>query len=61
VAVTGNDYMPAFYLMAAALVSIGPILSIPETARASIAGTGRPGTSWSAPARRDHHLSTHPR
>jgi MHS family proline/betaine transporter-like MFS transporter len=45
VAVTGNDYMPAFYLMAAALVSIGPILSIPETARASIAGTGRPGTS----------------
>jgi MFS transporter, MHS family, proline/betaine transporter len=45
ISVTGNDYMPAFYLMAAALVSIGPILSIPETARSSIRGVARPGTT----------------
>ena len=45
ISVTGNDYMPAFYLMAAALVSIGPILSIPETARMSIRGIARPGTT----------------
>ncbi|GAA4979400.1 MFS transporter [Actinopolymorpha pittospori] len=45
ISATGNEFVPAFYLMLAAVVSIGPILSIPETARASIHGTTRPGTT----------------
>lgn len=36
---TGNVYMPAFYLMAAAAVSITPMLLIKETARQPLRGT----------------------
>lgn len=39
VGVTSNDYMPAFYLMGAAAVSIIPILLIKETARQPLRGT----------------------
>jgi MFS transporter, MHS family, proline/betaine transporter len=45
ISVTGNDLMPAYYLIVAALISIGPILIIPETAGSSIKGTRRPGTT----------------
>jgi MFS transporter, MHS family, proline/betaine transporter len=45
IAVTGNDLVPAFYLIIAALVSIVPILSIPETAGVPIGGAERPGTT----------------
>ena len=60
ISVTGNDYMPAFYLMAAALVSIGPILSIPETARASIRGVARPGGYGSGAGVREPFGTAHP-
>jgi MFS transporter, MHS family, proline/betaine transporter len=43
ISVTGNDLMPAYYLIVAALISIGPILIIAETAGSSIKGTRRPG------------------
>lgn len=45
ISVTGNDLAPAFYLIAAGLVSVLPILSIPETAGVSLRGTSRPGTA----------------
>lgn len=39
VSVTGSDFMPAFYLMAAALVSFVPVLLMRETARQPLRGT----------------------
>lgn len=39
---TGNPYMPAFYMIAAGLISLGPILIMAETARTSLRGKGRP-------------------
>jgi MHS family proline/betaine transporter-like MFS transporter len=37
----GTDYVPAYYLMLAALVAIGPLLLIPETAGVPIEQAGR--------------------
>ena len=36
---TGNDFMPAFYLMAAAAIAIIPIIMMKETARQPLRGT----------------------
>jgi MHS family proline/betaine transporter-like MFS transporter len=45
IAGTGNDLIPAYYLMAAAAIAIVPILIMPETARLSIQHpTNIPGT-----------------
>ncbi len=43
IAMTGNDLMPAFYMMAASAVGAVALMFVPETARASIRGTGVPG------------------
>ena len=43
IAITGNDLVPAFYMMAACVVGAVALLFVPETARASIRGTGVPG------------------
>jgi MFS transporter, MHS family, proline/betaine transporter len=46
ISVTGNNYVPAFYLIVAGLIAIVPILLIPETARVSlrrISPTATPG------------------
>jgi MHS family proline/betaine transporter-like MFS transporter len=43
IAMTGNDLMPAFYMMAASAVGALALMFVPETARASIRGTGVPG------------------
>ncbi|MGZ4429908.1 MAG: MFS transporter [Nocardioidaceae bacterium] len=43
ISVTGNDLMPAYYMMAACVVGAVALLFVPETARASIRGTGIPG------------------
>lgn len=43
IAVTGSDLVPAFYMMAASAVGAIALLFVPETARASIRGTGVPG------------------
>ncbi|MFD0901388.1 MFS transporter [Actinomadura sediminis] len=40
ISVTGSNYVPAFYLMLAALVAFVPILKIPETARVPIDRVG---------------------
>jgi MHS family proline/betaine transporter-like MFS transporter len=37
--VTGNDYVPAYYLMAAAAIAIVPIMLMKETARQPLRGT----------------------
>lgn len=42
IAETGNNFMPAFYLMGAALIAIVPILLIRETAGASLPGSVTP-------------------
>lgn len=39
IVVTGNNFMPAFYLMGAAAIAIVPILMIRETAQAPLPGT----------------------
>jgi MHS family proline/betaine transporter-like MFS transporter len=47
---TGNNYMPAFYLMIAGLIAIVPILRIPETAKVSlnkVAPSATPGVGGS--------------
>ncbi|NMI00875.1 MFS transporter [Pseudonocardia sp. K10HN5] len=45
ISATGNDLMPAFYLMLAAAVAIVPLILMPETSRISIAHPTRiPGT-----------------
>jgi MHS family proline/betaine transporter-like MFS transporter len=43
IALTGNDLVPAFSMMAACVVGAAALLFVPETARASIRGTGVPG------------------
>jgi MHS family proline/betaine transporter-like MFS transporter len=43
IALTGSDLVPAFYMMAACVVGAIALLFVPETARASIRGTGVPG------------------
>lgn len=43
IALTGSDLVPAFYMMAASAVGAVALLFVPETARASIRGTGVPG------------------
>lgn len=40
---TGSELMPAFYMMAACVVGALALRFVPETARASIRGTGVPG------------------
>jgi MHS family proline/betaine transporter-like MFS transporter len=51
IAVTGNNIVPAYYIMAAAVIAILPILLIPETARLSIShATEVPGTKAKAAA-----------
>lgn len=39
VSLTGNDYMPAFYLIAAAVIAFIPILALRETARRRLRGS----------------------
>ncbi|MCE3553310.1 MFS transporter [Pseudonocardia sp. RS11V-5] len=52
IAGTGNDLIPAFYLMGAAVIAIVPILVMPETARVSLAHPTRiPGTDKFVPDR----------
>src|SRR5699024_4572822 len=36
---TGDDFVPAYYLMVAAAIAIGPILAIPETAGRPLLGS----------------------
>ncbi|MFR9806616.1 MFS transporter [Pseudonocardia sp. RS010] len=49
---TGNDLVPAFYLMGAAVIAIVPILVMPETARVSLSHPTRiPGTDRFVPDR----------
>lgn len=43
IALTGNELVPAFSMMAACAVGAVALLFVPETARASIRGTGVPG------------------
>ena len=43
IAVTGTDLAPAFSMMAACVVGAVALVFVPETARASIRGTGVPG------------------
>src|SRR6476619_4511935 len=43
IAVTGTDLAPAFSMMAACVVGAVALVFVPETARASIRGTGLPG------------------
>lgn len=51
IAETGNNFMPAFYLMGAAAIAITPIVLIRETARAPLPGvTIGPSGSDAAPA-----------
>lgn len=38
VSATGNAYMPALYLVLAALIALAPILASPETARTPLPG-----------------------
>ncbi|GAA1869207.1 glycine betaine/L-proline transporter ProP [Pseudonocardia ailaonensis] len=49
---TGNDLIPAYYLMGAAVIAIIPILIMPETARKSLSHPTRiPGTDKYVPER----------
>jgi MHS family proline/betaine transporter-like MFS transporter len=46
---TGSDLVPAFYMMAACVVGAVALRFVPETARASIRGTGIPGVDTEVP------------
>ncbi|HET6626981.1 MAG TPA: MFS transporter [Nocardioidaceae bacterium] len=41
--ITGTDLVPAYYMMAACVIGAVSLMFVPETARASIRGTGIPG------------------
>ena len=43
IALTGSDLVPAYYMMAACAIGAIALMFVPETARASIRGTGVPG------------------
>ncbi|MGH3370596.1 MAG: MFS transporter, partial [Nocardioidaceae bacterium] len=43
ISLTGSELVPAFYMMAACVVGAVALWFVPETARASIRGTGVPG------------------
>lgn len=43
IALTGSDLVPAYYMMAACAIGAVALMFVPETARASIRGTGVPG------------------
>ena len=43
ISMTGSELVPAYYMMAACVVGAVALLFVPETARASIRGTGVPG------------------
>jgi MHS family proline/betaine transporter-like MFS transporter len=43
ISATGNDFIPAFYIMVAAVIAIVPILLMTETARAPLRGSEGPG------------------
>jgi MHS family proline/betaine transporter-like MFS transporter len=43
IALTGSDLVPAYYMMAACVIGAIALRFVPETARASIRGTGVPG------------------
>jgi MFS transporter, MHS family, proline/betaine transporter len=47
ISLSHNTLVPAYYLMGAAVISLVPILLMPETARVSIRGTGVPGRQQS--------------
>jgi MHS family proline/betaine transporter-like MFS transporter len=55
IAITGTDLAPAFSMMAACVIGAIALVFVPETARASIRGTGLPGVDTEvkplAPAR----------
>ncbi|BBY45192.1 MFS transporter [Mycolicibacterium celeriflavum] len=53
---TGNNLMPAFYMMAACLIGVIALLKVPETTRCPIYGTKIPGTPG-APAQLDYELA----
>jgi MFS transporter, MHS family, proline/betaine transporter len=53
---TGNNLMPAFYMMAACLIGAIALLKVPETTRCPIYGTKIPGTAG-APAQLDFELA----
>lgn len=46
---TGNNLMPAFYMMAACVIGVLALLKLPETARCPIGGTEIPGTPEAPP------------
>lgn len=46
---TGNNLMPAFYMMAACVVGVLALVKLPETARCPIGGTEIPGTPEAPP------------
>ncbi|GAT08841.1 MFS transporter [Mycolicibacterium novocastrense] len=52
---TGNNLMPAFYMMAACVIGVIALLKVPETARFPINGTKIPGTP-EAPPQLDYEL-----
>jgi MHS family proline/betaine transporter-like MFS transporter len=47
--VTGSSLVPAYYMMGACVIGIIGLLFVPETARASIRGTGIPGVDTECP------------
>ncbi|KKW65916.1 MFS transporter [Mycolicibacterium elephantis] len=46
---TGNNLMPAFYMMAACVIGVLALLKLPETARCPLRGTKIPGTPGAPP------------
>ncbi len=47
---TGNNLMPAFYMMGACVIGMIALVKVPETARCPIDGTETPGTPGAPPA-----------
>ncbi len=52
---TGNNLMPAFYMMVACLIGVIALVKVPETARCPLNGTETPGTP-EAPAPLEYEL-----
>lgn len=55
IGVTGNDLVPAMYMMVACVVGAAALIGLPETARCPIDGTETPGTP-EAPPQLDYEL-----
>jgi MFS transporter, MHS family, proline/betaine transporter len=47
---TGDNLVPAYYMMAACVIGAIALIKVPETTRCPINGTGTPGTADAPPA-----------